>query len=52
MAAPNDPVVAISAPDVMKMPPPMHPDMPMPGELAIGVLDVKSFDAYLQAEAY
>ena len=30
MAAPSDPVVAISAPDVMKMPPPTQPDMPMP----------------------
>jgi hypothetical protein len=30
MTAPNEPVVAISAPEVMKMPPPMHPDIPIP----------------------
>jgi hypothetical protein len=39
MAAPNDPVVVISAPEVMKMPPPMHPDIPMPIDLATNILD-------------
>ena len=52
MAVPNDPVVAINAPEVMKIPPPMHPDIPMPGELAANFPMVASLKAYLQAEVY
>lgn len=30
MVAPSDPVVAIRAPEVMKMPPPTQPEIPIP----------------------